>query len=374
MDVLIAGGGPAGAIAALVLARGGARVTVFDRARFPREKLCGDTINPGALAILRGLGLEHTTAGALPIDGMIVSGDRGVRVTGAYSAGQHGLALPRRALDLRLLQAAVAAGARVEEGVLVQQAILSDDGGAVKGLFVRSATGTRQRRLAAVTIAADGAYSRLARGLGLTRTPRSPRRWAIGAVFGGVAGLSSFGEMHVRERWYIGVAPLPGGLANACVVTADRQALRDSSLLWRLLKSDEEISPRFVRATLLHGPTVLGPLALDAGAAGVPGLLLAGDAAGFIDPMTGDGLRFAFRGAELAAREALRVLGTGWEHAHLRLAAARSQEFGPKWRFNRTLRAVAASPAAVRAAAVGAAIAPPLLRHVIRYAGDAGRA
>ena len=56
-DVIVCGAGPAGSVAATVLARGGARVLMLDRARFPRDKLCGDTINPGALAILRRLGL-----------------------------------------------------------------------------------------------------------------------------------------------------------------------------------------------------------------------------------------------------------------------------------------------------------------------------
>ena len=56
LDVLIAGAGPAGAMAATVLARAGVRVLVLDRARFPRDKLCGDTLNPGALAILSRVG------------------------------------------------------------------------------------------------------------------------------------------------------------------------------------------------------------------------------------------------------------------------------------------------------------------------------
>src|SRR5215204_137217 len=98
MDVLIAGAGPAGAIAALVLARAGVRVTLVDRARFPRDKLCGDTINPGALNILRRLGIEHVTDGGLPVRGMLVSGD-GVKVTGAYDDGQWGIAISRRILD-----------------------------------------------------------------------------------------------------------------------------------------------------------------------------------------------------------------------------------------------------------------------------------
>ena len=85
---------------------------------------------------------------------------------------------------------------------------------------------------------------------------------------------------------------------------------------------------------------------VECAAAGAPGLLLAGDAAGFIDPMTGDGLRFAIRGAELAALEALRALEHGVDGAHVRLGRARRQEFRAKWRFNRALRVLVGSPAA----------------------------
>ena len=84
-------------------------------------------------------------------------------------------------------------------------------------------------------------------------------------------------------------------------------------------------------------------VAVDAAAVGAPGLLLAGDAAGFIDPMTGDGLRFAIRGAELAAAAALRELETGGP-AHADLAAARRREFAGKWRMNRALRALELRP------------------------------
>src|SRR4029453_2746201 len=96
--VLIVGAGPAGAVAAIVLARAGARVTLLDRAAFPRDKLCGDTINPGALAILRPLGLGGVTAGGLAVDGMIVTGEGGVRVTGRYDGGRQGIAITRRVL------------------------------------------------------------------------------------------------------------------------------------------------------------------------------------------------------------------------------------------------------------------------------------
>jgi flavin-dependent dehydrogenase len=372
-EVLIAGAGPAGAIAAVVLARAGVRVTLVDRATFPRDKLCGDTINPGALGILRRLGLEHVTDGGIPVRGMLVSGD-GVSVAGAYDDGLFGIAISRRLLDERLVAAAVAAGARLDEAVMVERPLMDDKGGTVLGLAVSSRSGVTEQRAATVTIAADGRTSRVARMTALARTPARPRRWAVGAVFEGVTGLTKFGEMHVRGDRYVGIAPLPGGYANACVVTADRAALRDPDLLIKSIRREPDIATRFTDARLVSNVTILGPLAIETTAAGMPGLLLAGDAAGFIDPMTGDGLRFAFRGGELAATETLRALAEGWNGAHLRLLSERRREFGAKWRFNRSLRALASSPAAVRAAGLFASVSPAALRHVIRYAGDAGLA
>ena len=89
--------------------------------------------------------------------------------------------------------------------------------------------------------------------------------------------------------------------------------------------------------------------------------------------MTGDGLRFAVRGGELAALAALQALEHGWTGVHARLAAERRRAFGGKWRFNRALRALVASPRAVDAAAIRRAVAPGVLRAVIARAGDCDR-
>jgi flavin-dependent dehydrogenase len=112
---------------------------------------------------------------------------------------------------------------------------------------------------------------------------------------------------------------------------------------------------------------------VEARSAGCPGLLLAGDAAGFVDPMTGDGLRFALRGGELAAEAALFELETGIA-AHAQLHASRHREFSSKWRVNRALRSLVASPRGVQAAAAVATRWPAPVRFLIGVAGDVGLA
>src|SRR3979490_477970 len=103
-DVLIVGAGPAGAVAGAILARGGARVCLVDRATFPRDKLCGDTVNPGTLARLKSLGVaDEVDDRGLRVDGMLVTGARGVAIEGSYPEGASGRAIVRRDLDWLLL-------------------------------------------------------------------------------------------------------------------------------------------------------------------------------------------------------------------------------------------------------------------------------
>ena len=141
-------------------------------------------------------------------------------------------------------------------------------------------------------------------------------------------------------------------------------------MLTSAIRGDEILRHRFARARQIGPVTAMGPLAVDASAAGMPGLLLAGDAAGFVDPITGDGMRFAFRGAELAARAAVRALAQGDVCAHERLACWRANEFGTKWRFNRALRVLVGSDLGVRTSSVLAPLVPIVLRKLINFAGD----
>jgi hypothetical protein len=221
--------------------------------------------------------------------------------------------------------------------------------------------------------------------------------------------MSARGEMHIRRGAYIGVAPLPGGLTNVSVVLDDlgppaasaprafafaeatarlavtragRERRRSApakgghydragqqAIVRRALNADGVLRDRFATATQISPVTVLGPLAVNARAAGCPGLLLAGDAAGFVDPMTGDGLRFALRGGELAAEAALDELACG-RPAYGWLGAERRREFSVKWRINRALRTIVGSPVAVGLAALVSAWWSAPVEHLIQLAGD----
>jgi flavin-dependent dehydrogenase len=379
-DVLIVGAGPAGAVAAIVLARAGARVRLIDRAAFPRDKLCGDTINPGTLGLLRRLGLaDALEARALPIDGMIVTGEGSMAVEGRYPRDQRGLAISRRDFDAMLLEQAVAAGAAFE-CVAAREAWVDGAASAPVIRGIVAGNGARHQLPAKVVVAADGRRSTITFGLRLARHPPRPKRWAIGAYFEDPI-RSTFGEMHIRRGRYIGVAPLGSGISNVCLVLpwsgmggAEPAACdfrNPPGLLRNAIAAEPALRDRFGGRAPLRTPIMLGPLAVDVVREDMAGLLLAGDAAGFIDPMTGDGLRFAVRGGELAAAAALDALEHGWNGVHARLRAAREREFASKWRFNRTLRTLVSSRAGVRAASVGARFAPGIVRRLIVEAGDA---
>jgi flavin-dependent dehydrogenase len=377
-DVLIVGAGPAGTVAASQLAKAGVRVRIVDRAAFPRDKLCGDTLNPGCLTMLSRLDpvvAGRVRAHAVTTTGVTVTGPGGVTVAADYPSGLTGAALMRRDLDQWLLEAAVRAGARFDPGVRVQQPQVLESPLRVVG--VRSTCGRREYSLRSrVLIAADGRASRLATSLRLSQFTKTPRRWAHGAYFSDVRGMTTHGEMHIRRDGYVGVAPLPGGVTNACVVRARPDLMvgqTSDAFIDQAIAADPVLQDRFARARRVSDVTVLGPLAVDSRAAGCAGMLLAGDAAGFVDPMTGDGLRFAIRGGELAAQAALLELQTGVP-AHEQLFAWRTSEFTGKWRVNRALRALVGSRHALTWAALATrAWAAPVAR-LVGVAGDVGLA
>jgi flavin-dependent dehydrogenase len=229
-----------------------------------------------------------------------------------------------------------------------------------------------------LVIAADGRGSGIGGAVGLTRFAAAPRRWAFGAYYEGVSGMTTRGEMHIRPRGYLGIAPVGERLANVCVVRELRHADGPGSAhaertIDAEIDEDDRLRERFRGARRVAPPGVLGPLAFDAELAGCPGLLLAGDAAGFVDPMTGDGLRFAVQGGVLAAEALLHELSTG-EPAFHHLGHLRRRAFAAKWRLNRTLRWIVGTSRALDAAAALGSRWPAAVRALVAAAGDVGLA
>jgi flavin-dependent dehydrogenase len=283
----------------------------------------------------------------------------------------------RRDLDGALLSAALDAGASFEECTPVHGLLRSAGGSAgsappIGGVIV----GTARRPVSLpsrVVIAADGRRSTLTFGLKMAAHP-APKRWAIGAYFERSGPPAPMGEMHVRTGRYIGVADVPDGLTNVCLVKpsagGDCEFADPAALLARELAREPLLGPRFGGRPPVAPRAVLGPLAVDVVAEPPDGLILAGDAAGFVDPMTGDGLRFAVGGGELAAQAALDALAAGWEGVHGRLHRARRREFAAKWRFNRLLRGLVARRLGVHAASIAGRVAPSLVGILVARAGD----
>jgi flavin-dependent dehydrogenase len=374
VEVIVAGAGPAGAVAALVLARSGVRVLLVDQARLPRPKLCGGALNPGALDLLRHLGLrEAVETRGISLDGMTVTMGCGVAIAARYR--DSGLSVSRDVLDELLVKAAASAGAQVQEQVRVVEPIVdAARGGPVVRGAVLATTRGRLRVPAAWTIAADGRQSVLAFGLGLGAHPRQPWRWAVGARFSGVSSLSARGELHLRRGHYVGVAPLSTDLANAYVVTADRRKLaRPVALLGETLDRDPLLRDRFARAASESPVVCLGPLAVDARACGMEGLLLAGDAAGCVDPVTGDGLESAMLGGRLAAEAILRAQERPAVPAHRWLARARGRMFTRRERLDRALRRFVVSEAGLTVGAFAARLAPGVMGALFRSPAGAPR-
>jgi flavin-dependent dehydrogenase len=383
-DCVVVGAGPAGSVTALLLARAGFDVVILDRQPFPRAKPCGDCLSPQANLLLAELGLLTTIRHQQPacLDGWRIIAPSGNSFEARFSdcasdpRVHHGFACAREQFDSLLLDAARLAGARVHTGVRVDGVLQSN--GHVTGVSARSSTEDLQEVRAKLTVGADGLRSTLRKNLGLAgRAPRL-RKVALSGHAAGVMDLQKLGELHLGDGICAGLAPITadGSRCNVTlVVDADRfgreLAGKPASGFRRWLAAFPRLRGRVQQLELLSDLHAAGPF--DRPTVGVvkPGAALVGDAAGYFDPFTGQGIFQAMAGAQLLAREASRALHAGVPHLALFRYARGLRRLTAGTRFVQGLiDQVCARPPRAERCVAALAMAPRAARHLIAVTGD----
>lgn len=350
-EVIIVGGGPAGASTAHALVREGVDVLVLDRAKFPRDKTCAEYLSPQAARVLSGMNVLDDIERTCPahLAGMRVRSPNGQTADGEFASNHgfrgfrdYGLAIRRTILDAIVLDGARTAGARVEELVRVTD-VNKDQTGRVNGVTVIGPDGGARTLTSRYVIGADGLRSVVGKRLGLTHTSRFfPKRLALVAHYRNVRDVGPLGEMHVDHDGYFGIVDVGRGLMNVAVVVPMSRAhdIGEGRIefLEQWVAARPHLAERFVGAERVTPVRATGPFATVSRPAWAPGAALVGDAAEFFDPFTGEGIYSALRGGELLAPfivEALRGTQRDENRVLARYEAARRSEFGGKWKLER---------------------------------------
>ncbi len=292
-DVVIVGAGPAGASAALAARRAGASVLMLDRARFPRDKTCGDGIAPHAIEVLTRLGVTGVADGFEPVTDLHLVGPSGASVTGRLKRPDY--TIPREVFDARLVAAALAAGAVLAKHT-VRVIDERPDAVVIDGVIA-----------ARTVIGADGAYSIVRRALGEPANPPAClalaiRGYAPATMSGTQRIVTAGGTQWPAYAWNF---PIGDGRANVGYgevlrgKTLSRQYMLDR--ITRLLPDIDLGAASGVRAHHL-------PLSTHRPIPGRGRLLLAGDAYSLVNPFTGEGIFYAVASGSLAGTVAARAL------------------------------------------------------------------
>lgn len=297
-DVVIVGAGPAGSATALQLARSGVAVTMLERQRFPRTKVCGEYLSIAALHAVHDLGLEHCLADGYPIAGIALAafGSEPLRLRLPENGA---LALARSVLDDRLLREATAAGARLCRGGYMHN---EPENGKMRVVY-RDETGAIASCSARVLIGADGAASSVAIRNGLATKQRRGGRWAVGGHFVQQAPSDEL-EMYVGPGGYFARNPLTRDSVNAMLVLP-QPALPEQTddIVASITRGRRGFDERKLVRRVAVGPLRYSPAALMRAT-----IILTGDAAGLLDPFTGQGVACALRMSFATARAAVASL------------------------------------------------------------------
>jgi len=326
-DVIVVGAGPSGATTAYYLAQAGLNVLLLEKARFPREKVCGDGLTPRAVKALIAMGVDvGPGSGWLHNKGLRVIG-AGMRLEMPWpeldSFPGYGLVRTRSSLDETLARRAQAAGAKLLEGVAVTGPVL-DDAGRIVGVTADSgdperARGDSRSFRARVVVAADGNSSRLSVAMGLRKRDDRPLGVAVRTYYTSPRHdddyLESWLDLWDGDRllpgygWIFGMGDGTSNVGLGLLNTSEAFGKTDyRELLRRWLKSmpDEWGYVEENRTEPVRGAAL--PMGFNRTPHYHRGLLLAGDAAGMVNPFNGEGIAYAMESGEILARTIAQAL------------------------------------------------------------------
>ena len=335
-DLAVIGAGPAGASAAITAARAGARVLLLERGSFPREKVCGEFVSSESLELLRSLLAGNESAGLLYHAPRIVSARTFIDgETIGTEISPPAFSIPRYEMDAALWRSALASGVDARQQVAARRIDRN-------GNFAVEILASEERFSARAVINAAGRWSNFkAASMGV---PSGPKWIGVKAHFAEAdAKFSQSLDLHFFSGGYCGVSPLGNGHINACaMVRADvaknlaevfrcEARLAERSREWKAVTEEVSTAP-----LIFHPPA---PVA--------NGTLLAGDAAGFIDPFVGDGISMALHSGAMAAN-ALIASGFHVEQAAARYHADYQRRLLPAFHHAARIRSLVSLPYLVR--------------------------
>ncbi len=308
-DVAVVGAGPAGCSSATFLARKGYSVALLERSFFPREKLCGDFLNPANWEIFERLGirdgllsLEHEAVRSFRIS--VSSVETTVPFSHHNGPNAFGLGLRRSLFDDLLLRLAEKEGVAVRQGCRLNYLGRENTGWSLK--WGDSAAG--EKVYSTLLIGADGRNSWVARHLGLAAPDETTGRFvAFQLHLRGCRGINGEVQIHLFPGGYAGLVGLGGGMANLCFTVAKEKAKESpavDALFRKYLYRNLHLKEALEESEVVGDARSVYPVYFSPRRCYGDGFLLAGDAARVTEPVTGEGVYFALKSGELAAAAA----------------------------------------------------------------------
>lgn len=350
-DVAIVGGGPAGSSCAAFCAAAGLETAIFEREKFPREKVCGDCINPACWPVLRRLEVAERIR-ALPhgkLDRVDFIGIGGRRVSISLPVGENAeIAIKRSLFDQLLLERARELGATIYESATVT-ALTSPD---PRSEYWKISVGDQTIKARAL-VAADGRNSTVARLSGLLPRPARERI----ALQAHLPLPQNFGDrivLEFRPEGYSGQAPVGDEQLNVCLVSVPKRI----ASLRQWAEKRFGVSPD-------HSWRTITPLTREPISPAQPSLFFVGDSARVVEPFTGEGIYYALASGELAAKAiALQREGGDAGDVAIAYSAAHAQLYRSRLWINRLARAAVLSPRIGSVFLRVARVQPGLLRFL----------